>query len=163
MRSACLARARPAQPPPNTRPRDIDIDRIDEPPVGRVIGAGALAVVGKQRVQWVDAHRGEACPACEPGKFAQRREISDPLVAPPAERIELRRDACRLPAGAERVGQIASPGRDRQVAVHFGLVFQDDPMTPEGLRRQFCDNGLDQAAIQGCEWRKFYIARAQAE
>ena len=85
----------------------VDIDRVEEPPVGRVIGAGALAIVGEQRVQRVEPDHRRPGPRRRPGQAGERGEVADALIAGPPHRIEMRRHTEPPPALAQRRRQVA--------------------------------------------------------
>ena len=55
---------------------DIDIDRIDEAPVGGLIGTGAAAVGRKQVMQRIDAGKSRPGSVRRLTEFAQRFEIT---------------------------------------------------------------------------------------
>ena len=63
---------------------DVDQERIEKTPVGRIIGARAAAIRGKQRVHRADAEIGGAFGAGRGACEAEGREIADPLIALPS-------------------------------------------------------------------------------
>ena len=63
---------------------DVDQERIEKTPVGRIIGARAAAIRGKQRVHRADAEIGRAFGAGHGACEAEGREIADPLIALPS-------------------------------------------------------------------------------
>ena len=96
---------------------DVDVDRIEEAPVGRMVGAGALPVARKERVQRTDACEAAAGAG---GGFTQqreRREIADALVAAPPQRIQVRRESEAARAVAQVRRQVAAFRRHEDAAL----------------------------------------------
>ena len=92
---------------------DVDVDRVEKAPVGGMVRARALAVLGEQRVQRIDA---DDAAAGARGGFAEQRqrgEVADALVAAPAQRIKMRGEpeaACRRREAPGAGGSAAAPG-----------------------------------------------------
>ena len=64
----------------------VDQNRVEEPPVGRVVGARPLAVAGKQHVHRAYAEIGRARSRRRFAGLRERRQIADPLIARRAAR-----------------------------------------------------------------------------
>ena len=72
---------------------EIDIERIEETPVGRIIRTDARAILRKQGVQRIDRDERSAGLGADAREFRERREVADALIAVAAHGIELRGEA----------------------------------------------------------------------
>ena len=68
----------------------VDVDRIDETAVGRLIGAGPLAIRREQVMQRIDAGDGTTEPRGGLAELGQRLEIADSGILIVAQGIEVR-------------------------------------------------------------------------
>ena len=87
----------------------VDVDRIEEAAIGRMVRARALAVFGEERMQRIDADDRAAGARGRDAGLGERREIADALVAGAAQRVEMRGEpeatrACRKRLGRARRG-----------------------------------------------------------
>ena len=88
----------------------VDVDGIEKAPIGRVVGARAFPIVGKERVQRIDADDAAAGARGRRGDLGERREVADALIAASLERIEMRREAEAARAVA-KLGRKETPVR----------------------------------------------------
>ena len=103
----------------------VDIERVEEDAaIGRV-GARALRVFGKQRMQRVEPDAGGAMRGGARDEMAEIGEIADPPVAARAQGVELRRQqpqptAVALPAAHRGLRDRIERSRTRETGRHGG-------------------------------------------
>ena len=78
---------------------DVDIDRVQKAPVGRLVGAHSGAIVGEQGVQRVQADDGGACVRGFRGEAGECGEVADALITSRSKGIQMRRNAEAALAG----------------------------------------------------------------
>ena len=128
---------------------DVDVHRVEEAPVGRMIGTGAVPVVREQRMQRIDA---DEAAARARGGFAEQRErseIPDALVAAPPQRIQVRREPEPARAVAQVRRQEAAVRRDENTAFDPGAVVGFQRVDAGRQRRQREHPLRDSAAVGG--------------
>src|SRR5207248_2929210 len=106
------------------KPVDIDIDRIEEPAIGGLIGTGALALARKHVMQWIDS--GD-CRSGLGGSLAEARqglEIADAAIATAAQGIEMGGKAEAALITSQRIGEEAGPGCDNEPAAQIGRIVE---------------------------------------
>ena len=119
------------QEPPRFRRRfevrnilDVDVDRIEETPIGRVIRTRAVAI-GEQRMQRIERDDGASGRRRGGARLAQRREIANALVTPPAKRVQVRGESETASAIAQGGGKEAGARHDDEPAGRTGWVIAD--------------------------------------
>ena len=95
---------------------DVDVQRIEEAAIARVIRARPLAILQEQRMQRIHADE-RAAGACR-GRagFAQRGEVAHTCIARTAQRVEMRGEAEPAATSCQRVREVARPRRHQDAA-----------------------------------------------
>ena len=136
---------------------DVEIDRVEKETVGRIIGAGALAILSEKRVQRVDRDDRRSVRGRERAELRESREIADALVAVAPQRIKLRREAEGAPVDSWRM---AAARRDGEAAI--GSLQRDD-VSPQRQARQARAQALEDSAIHAAPGDGLQIARAKID
>jgi hypothetical protein len=112
----------------------VDVDRIQKPAVGGMVRARPVALAAEQRVQRVEPDGGAACPRRRRGDLLQRREVADPLVAVPAQRVQMRGETEAALSRAQFRGQMAAPRRHRALLAARSELIEAFPGLGRGAR-----------------------------
>jgi len=91
---------------------DVDVQDVEEAARRGTVGARVLRVVGKQRVQGIDAHDAGAAAAPLAQQRGEVGEVADAPVAPRSQRVELRRRAPHALFALHGHRVVAARGRD---------------------------------------------------